>query len=147
MPALVVVGIPTSRNRTHCSFRIRGSLPGTSITYQSEYHFDRFDQAASFWVKKKPPRLGIVFRDLTQEEKQRNQRNRGAVVFAIVKGSPAFLADVLRGDLVTALGNDDVIDQSSYTQLLDKYSDQDVELHFFRNGRQYSKLLHVNRVQ
>lgn len=122
-------------------------LPGSSTTYQNEYHVDRYDQSASFWVWSKPSRLGIIQRDLTPDERQRYQRNRGVVALAIVKSSPAFMADLLRGDVLLRLGDDDVIDVASYMRLLDKYEGSDTQIVFLRNGEQHSKVVHLNRME
>jgi hypothetical protein len=122
-------------------------LPGSSTTYQNEYRVDRYDQSASFWVRSKPSRLGIIQRDLTPDERQRYQRNRGAVAIAIIKSSPAFMADLLRGDVLLRLGDDDVIDAASYTHLLDKYEGRDTEIVFLRNGEQHTKVVHLNRTE
>jgi hypothetical protein len=122
-------------------------LPGYSTTYQSPYRIDRYDQAASFWVKTKRQRLGIIQRDLTEEQRQRYQRNRGIVAFAVVKGSPAFMADILRGDVVIRIGSDDVIDAATYIPLIDKYQGQDVDVVWLRAGEQHSKIIHINQAE
>jgi len=48
---------------------------------------------------------------------------------------------------VIHLGNDDVIDASTYIPLIDKYEGQNVEIIFLRNGQQFTKNVHINRTQ
>jgi hypothetical protein len=118
-------------------------VPGTSTTHQIPYSIDRYDQTASFWVKAKPPRFGVAWRELTPDERARLQRNRGVVVMAVVKGSAAFMADIMRGDILIRFGPDDVIDGQSAYGLLDKYEGQDVEVTLWRSDTEIRKVLRI----
>lgn len=118
-------------------------VPGTSTTYQRPYQIDRYEQSASFWVRTKPPRLGVLPRDLTPEERSLYQRNRGVVARGIVKGSPAFLADLLRGDVIIRIGEDDVSDGPTFYATLDKYEGREVRITYLRAGREETKTLRI----
>lgn len=119
-------------------------VPGTPTTYQNQYKVDRYDQSASFWVKTTPPRLGVFPRDLTPQERNTYQRNRGVVAAAVTKGSPAFLADLLRGDVLVRIGSDDIVDAETFYKLLDKYEGQQVDLGFLRDGNERTITLRIN---
>ncbi len=119
-------------------------VPGTSSRYETTYQIDRYEQSASFWVKTRPDRLGIVTRDLNPAERQRYQRNRGVLARAIIKNSPAFLADLLRGDVIVRIGDDDVIDVSSYRQLLGRYQGREVSITYRRAGTEVTKTVKLN---
>jgi serine protease Do len=118
-------------------------VPGTTSTHQRSYQIDRYDQSASFWVKTKPPRLGILPRELTPEERNLYQRNRGLVVRGVMKESPAFFADFLRGDVILRIGDDDVYDRSTYFSALDKYQGREVVITYLRAGREENKTLRM----
>jgi hypothetical protein len=70
------------------------------------YAVDRFDQVALYFAPLKPACLGIFDRGLSNEERQLIGSNKGARVFAVRRGSPAYLADIIPGDII--LNSEDV---------------------------------------
>jgi hypothetical protein len=70
------------------------------------YAVDRFDQVALYFAPVKPACLGIFQKELSNEERQLIGSNKGVRVFAVRRGSPAYLADILPGDII--LNSDDV---------------------------------------
>jgi len=48
----------------------------------------------------KPPIFGTHIKDLTPEIRQQIGSNKGMLVYAVIKGSPAFEADILKGDVL-----------------------------------------------
>ncbi len=82
-----------------------GNYSGTSTTYGTTttyipYSRPRNEYLATFWVKMKSPVLGIRFRDPSTDEQTRAGTTRGAVIVAVVRGSPAHKADLVPGDLI-----------------------------------------------
>lgn len=79
----------------------------TTTSYGSQTNFvpistDRFDFGAIYLVKARMS-LGLLFRDLNDEERQALGSNSGVVVTTVVDGTPAFAADILPGDIVTTV--------------------------------------------
>lgn len=63
-----------------------------------------YDHQAAYLVKlNRLPASGLVLTGLTPALRKAYERNTGAVVEVVLEDSPAFLADVLEGDLLTAV--------------------------------------------
>lgn len=105
------------------------------------------DQFASFWAKAKTPRLGILPRDLSAEERAARGTNKGLVVAAVIKGSPAFAADVMRGDIITKIGDVTLTQQSDFESALDRYAGSGTDLAITRGGVDKTVHLRLNSSQ
>lgn len=63
-----------------------------------------YDHVAAFLAKlREVPKSGLALAGLTAAQRKAYERNSGAVVEVVYEDSPAFRADVLEGDLVTAV--------------------------------------------
>ncbi len=111
------------------------TVPGGSTTYQVPYSVDRSDYVATYWVKRKPPVLGVIGSDLPDAIRQKLQTNRGVLVIAVLKGSPAYNADVLKGDVLVGIDNDSTPDARSFLDIVAKYAGKSVTLKILRDGR------------
>ena len=85
-----------------------GNYSGTTTTYGSEttyipYSVTRYDQQALFFAPIKRVGLGIMPRALTAEEAQALGSQRAVVIRAVRRGSPAYNADILPGDIVRSV--------------------------------------------
>ena len=83
----------------------------------------RFDQNASYFVKRqKPLRFGVYYDVLTAEEKKQNEINHGLKVRVIVNNSPMFKAGVIPGDIFLEMDGrklitlDDFYDEDNLTK-------------------------------
>jgi hypothetical protein len=99
------------------------------------YRIDRYDQVAAYWVKMPPPHFGAIMRDLNDAERAALGRNRGAVVIVTVKNSPAFGADILNGDVITAVDGSQVTDTEDLINRLSQHAGARVVLSIRRGGR------------
>jgi hypothetical protein len=72
---------------------------GSKTTY-IPYTVHRSDYLATYWIKMKPPIFGTHIKDLTPEIRQQIGSNKGMLVYAVIKGSPAFEADILKSDVL-----------------------------------------------
>jgi len=117
---------------------------GSSTTYGSEttyipYNIRRYDYGATFWIKCKPPRLGAIFADLTDELRKKAESNKGVYIFAVVRGSPAFNSDLLSGDVIRRVNGIEVIDRWHLYNWLNETHPSVIEFEIFRNGANISK--------
>lgn len=110
------------------------TVPGGHTIYNIPYQVDHFDFLATYWVKRKPPVLGLFTKDLSDDLRRQLQRNRGVVVLAVVKDSPAFNVDILRGDVVIRLGEVEITDIRSMEMAQSKYAGQEIPISLLRNG-------------
>jgi membrane-associated protease RseP (regulator of RpoE activity) len=122
------------------------TLPGSTTYYSSPYNVQRFDQSASYWARVDPRtiRLGAYYDDLTPELRQRLQRNQGALVTVVVKNTPAFRANFLAGDVITALDGVQVDGAQHFASLLDQFGGKVVTVEFMRDGQPRSARVQLN---
>jgi S1-C subfamily serine protease len=82
-----------------------------------------------------PPMAGISARDLTQEERVALDGNKGVAVRAVVKGSPAYNADILRGDIIVSFAGTAVRQPDDLTSAVSRHAGTEVEIVILRKGR------------
>lgn len=121
---------------------------GTSTTYGSTTTYvpittHRSDYGAVYFVKQRF-NLGAFFRDLSDAERQEVQSNRGAVVRLVVDNTPAFFADVLVGDLVTAIDGVPVASSEGVLDLLWERRGRQITLALLRKGKRIEKTIQLN---
>ncbi len=141
----VVISNPSQTVTTYHSGNISGSggsatytgaststVPGGSTTHLIPYSVNKFDYGATFWIKTRPPALGIFTDNLPPERKQELQRNTGVIVVAVVKNSPAFYANILRGDVVVKIGDTPVGDGKHFSSMSRDFLGQTVPIELIR---------------
>ena len=113
---------------------------GTKTTY-IPYTVNRSDYFASYWIKNKPPIFGVHIKAMSQNEVQQIGSNKGLVVNAVVKGSPAFDVDIIKGDVISKIGDFYVYDGETYQRAVRSYQGSETSVVLFRNGQELSKLV------
>jgi S1-C subfamily serine protease len=101
--------------------------------------FRRYDFAATYWVKRKPSIFGASVRELSDEERKMIGSNSGVVVHAVIRRTPAFSADIFRGDILLSFAGERIQDGESYGKLLEKLRGKKVAVQIFRNGARLTK--------
>ena len=96
---------------------------------------NRFDYTATFWVKAKPMAFGAYVRDLPPAERTALQRNTGVVVMTVIKGSPAFIANVFPGDTLFTLGGQVIVDSQALRGTVNAQAGKPEELVGLRGGQ------------
>lgn len=144
---------PTSQttyyNGTATAYGSGGSVTaygsGTATTYGSRttyipFHVDRYDFLAVYLFKEHF-HTGFLLRPLTDEQRQSLGSNAGGYVYGVVDGSPAFLANVLVGDIVTAVDGRPFImsDGSAASTYLHAHYGEPMTFTIFRNGSYITK--------
>ena len=122
---------------------------GTTTTYGTKtiytpYSIDRFEQGATYWVKTKGQITGIFPRDLPPEIRQKIGSNKGVLVLAVVKQSPAFSADILRGDIIKKVNNIEITDIKHYFQVMVSNANKKVTITVLRDGKEIVKEVKLN---
>lgn len=111
---------------------------GSKTTY-IPYTVHRSDYLATYWIKMKPPIFGTHIRDLTPEIKQQIGSNKGVLIYAVIKGSPAFEADILKGDVLRKIGDVSVYDQESFQRALSDYESKETNVTILRGEKEITK--------
>jgi hypothetical protein len=96
-----------------------GNYSGTTTSYGSQttyvpYSIARFDQAAVFYAPMTRTGFGALIRPLTNEEARSIGTAKAGYLRAVRRGSPAFEADVLPGDILRSVNGTDLIDLAHY---------------------------------
>jgi len=87
--------------------------------------------------------VGLRVLEISPQDAQRLGTQKGVIVSAVRRGSPAFDADILPGDLLTSIGGHTVFDrEGTMTQLLAAYG-SDVEMTLVRRGAVSTKTVHI----
>ncbi len=89
--------------------------------------------------------MGIHFDNLTDELRRKVESNKGVYIVVVVKDSPAFNADLLKGDIIRKFNNIEVASGSHFTNLIAENRDKQIELEIFRNGKAIVKQIRLNQ--
>jgi len=105
---------------------------------------NKYDYYATYWAQGKPPILGIRPRNLSADERQTLGTNKGIVVLAVITGSPAFKADIFKGDIITKVNDQEVIDAKSlYHTIVPPLEGQIAAFTILRNGQALTKQVQI----
>jgi serine protease Do len=120
---------------------------GTTTTYGTSTTLipitvHRSDYGAAYFVKRKWA-FGVRARDLNDAERQELQTNKGAFILVVVDNTPAYAADLLRGDIILAVNGNLVLNQESLTNLLRERSGQKVTISLYRRGQRLEKTVQL----
>ena len=102
-------------------------------------HYQNFDQWGVFLAKSnRDPGLGLLLRDLTSAERQNFKRNSGAFVDVVLTNSPAFLADIVTGDVIVAVNNTKINNTGHAISMINglKSEGADITITVLKNGQQ-----------
>lgn len=125
---------------------INGNATTTTYGTQTTYipiTIDHAGYGAVYFIKQKTS-LGIVYRDLTDEERDRLQTNKGMVARLIIDGSPAFEADILVGDIITSFDGRSVSNVAAFELMIGELRGRTVTVKFIRAGQPMEKIIRLN---
>lgn len=119
----------------------------TTTTHGTETNYipmtiNRLNYGAAFFVKLRFA-FGAFTRDLTDVERQDLQSNKGAVIRLIVDNSPAFDADILVGDIVTAIDGISVSNAMGFGTMLQGREGRKVVVSLIRRGQRLEKTIQL----
>jgi hypothetical protein len=110
------------------------TTPGTFSTQMVPVTMSRYQYDAVFLRKHRPPILGVVSKPLTDDVRQKLERNTGVLIVGILDDSPAFRANLLEGDAILSFAGEDVISPSDLIQKISTHKGQKVDIGIWRNG-------------
>lgn len=121
----------------------------TTTTYGSRTNYipmtvNRYEYGAIYFIKWRPI-FGATFDDLSDAERRDLQTNRGASVLSIVDGSPAYMSDVLVGDVILAVNGQPVNDGASLSVFIAKNHGRTIEITIARGGERLTKSVNLAR--
>lgn len=112
----------------------------TNSTRQIPYSYNvrRYDQEALYFVPITTKfRLGISWGELTSDIRQKFQRNSGVLVRIVYKGTPAYNANILNGDVIIKIDDTDISNPDEVGSILDKHIRGDeIEITIMRSAQE-----------
>ncbi|WP_158900063.1 PDZ domain-containing protein [Burkholderia sp. L27(2015)] len=132
----------TAFNPAYGTTNVNGSATTTSYGTTTTYvpiTVHRADYYAGYWVKAKPPAVGIHVMPLSPEEHRRIGTNSGLLINVVVIGSPAYRADIFKGDILMSIGDIRVDTADDVQQAIKKYLGATVEIQVLRDGQVLKK--------
>jgi len=94
---------------------------------------------ATYWAKLPTPLLGL------HVQRERPDDDAGLEVMAVIKSSPAADAGLLRGDVLTRIGDVELHKPEQLSQAAQRYSGQSVELVWRRGDNELMKSVTLSR--
>ncbi len=121
----------------------------TVIAGEYETHYELqtveyYDHTAVYWRKVQPPRFGVYVSEMEDADRQAIQSNKGVVVRAVINGSPAFLGDLFRDDILRSFGSDEILGVDDFLAKVAASAGKEVELRLWRNGQDLTKTVKLN---
>jgi hypothetical protein len=122
---------------------------GTTTTHGTKptfipYSVRRYDYGASYWIKTKSVRIGTFVVDMDADTRAKIESNKGLLIDVVVKNSPAYKADIFRGDILKKIGSVDIYSTEDFQTALETYAHQSVTVVIYRSGKEIEKQITLN---
>ena len=111
------------------------TTPGTLHTDYVPYQRQVYHHDASYWQRTKRGIFGARLAPIPDELRSSLQRNTGVYMALIMQDSPAFRANVMRGDVVIQLADKPVASVEEFVDLLPSYAGQKVAIRVIRGSQ------------
>ena len=115
---------------------------GTTTNY-IPYSYDQSDFLATYWIKHKPRIFGANYNEPSSELKQQMGSNKGVLVTVVMKDSPAFDADILKGDIIKEIEGILVVNKDGFSEAIDRYQGKEVDLLIYRGYKEIHKRVKI----
>ena len=93
---------------------------------------EKYDHVATFWRRLKRPVLGARFDPLPEELRRQLGRNTGVIIRIVVEDAPAFVANILQGDVIIGLDGDPVVSPVDFGAKLERAAGRKITLKVIR---------------
>ena len=123
-----------------------GSYSGSSTTSSLNfipYQYSVYSRFATYWRKSKPGILGVIWEPIPSEVRTLVERNTGVYVNVVVNNSPAFYANIVKGDVIIKVGEKEILGPD-FTDVLNSYAGQKVTLKILRNKEEKNINVQLN---
>ena len=102
---------------------------------------------ASYWAKLPPPLLGVHVIKLARptEEGEKKDELKGLRVLAVIKGSPAEAAGILRGDMLLAINETELNKAEELSKIVGQHQGENVAIAYEREGKQATTAAKINQ--
>ncbi|MDO5772810.1 MAG: PDZ domain-containing protein [Spirochaetales bacterium] len=121
----------------------------TTSFMTNSYSVNRYNYDVYFFVPYsqsyiKAPKIGIEFRNLDSADRIKLQRNTGICIDIVYENSPAFFANLSRGDVIIEINGTNILNTDTYLSVSSKLSANDsVEIKYIRNGKEEKSVFKI----
>lgn len=112
------------------------------VTYVP-YTEQRYSQTAVFYAPIRSGGLGVFVRETSEDEQQRLASKGGAVITAVVDGSPAALAGLRSGDIIVEIDGRPVDADTFAGEMIPPTAAPTITMIVERNGQRQTKVLEL----
>jgi C-terminal processing protease CtpA/Prc len=120
---------------------VQGQFQTTYVPVNMDY----YEYSATFWAKAKPSPIGVLVEPLSDDQKKQLQTNKGVVVEVVIRGTPAYEADVLKGDILTSLADEQIQTPDQFFDIVARHRGETVNLILSRDGQAKTLSLTLSR--
>ncbi|NCU30981.1 PDZ domain-containing protein [Candidatus Saccharibacteria bacterium] len=113
-------------------------------TVNMPYQSDRYQFNATYWAKAKPTILGVQAINLSEAQRRDLQSNKGVCIKLVVRGGPAFISDVLEGDIIKKINDEEIMDIDHFSRILKRHKGKGVTFSIIRNDEVVNKNVQLN---
>lgn len=101
---------------------------------------------ANFYRRSLPDIFHIEakFRNLSDDEARKIGTHSGAVFSAVIRGGPAYLADIFEGDIITELNGEKILDAKDFRSKCKELGGSEIVLTLIRDGTFLKKSVRLN---
>jgi hypothetical protein len=99
---------------------------GTMTTTPTTPDIEKYLYKAYFFVKMTDlPLLGFMYNNISDDEKINIKRNAGIQVSIVYKDSPAYYANIVRGDIIIGINDIEIRNSDEFCELMKKFKKGD----------------------
>ncbi len=147
---LVVIAAPKFSGSTQTTVPVMTPMASTTVsnygyatTYGSvpvyyDMNFTFYNYRAVYMISMRQV-FGVMPMELSDDQRQQIKSNMGVAVKFVVKNSPAFMADILPGDIITAMNGHKVQGMDDFAPNVNSLSGQQVTVEINRFGNVIEK--------
>ncbi len=106
---------------------------------------DRYEQVYMFFADAPRRGLGVSLRPLTDAEEASQGTGKAAVVVAVRRGSPAFMADVLPNDFLVSINGHTIYDTATFKEAFESAYGVTSDVDLIRNGLHIHKQITLSK--
>ena len=118
---------------------------GTFSTNYVPYSVDRYSYGAGFF-RKRSYVFGALWMPLEISQRQQLQRNTGLVVMYVVDDTPAFLANILPGDILLTIDGEKITTNENFYAQIEAREGRKISVGLLRNGKEMTIEVELGRL-
>jgi hypothetical protein len=105
---------------------------------------DYYEHAATYWRKMSHPIFGAAVQDLNDAQRRQLETNQGLNVRAVVIDSPAFKADLLKGDILLTMNGQPVPSAQNFYEAIAAQAGKKVDFTVLRGDKRMQRAIALN---